>query len=172
MFFNKTYAEFNRYPYDDYDREWGPEVVDNGYIKLTSDAPSIQVNLTDNPPEAVLRHAVTTKSTSEPLILSTQITVSDEVPIYINMYFSEVTQLDSTEKRSFVFVIDDQIASDPIIPPYGDVFQMYLTNTTASKNTTFALVATKDSTLPPLINAMEVFYVAGPLTNGTSTKDG
>ncbi|GMN24402.1 hypothetical protein TIFTF001_000555 [Ficus carica] len=67
--------------------------------------------------------------------------------------------------------MDDQIASEPIEPPYGDVIQMYLTNTTASSKTTFGLVATKDSTLPPLISAMEVFYVAGPLTEGTNSRD-
>ncbi|PON97310.1 Cupredoxin, partial [Trema orientale] len=160
-----------RYPDDPYDRKWGPEISDNGLIRLTSDAPKIQVNLTDNPPEAVLRHAVTTSSTSDPLILDTQITSSVDAPIYINMYFSEVTQLDSNQTRSFVFTINGEVASKPIIPPYGDVLQLYLTNTTASEKTTFALVATKDSTLPPLINAMEVFYVAGPLTDGTYSKD-
>lgn len=129
------------------------------------------VNVTDNPPEAVLRNAVTTSGTSEALILSTQISARGEVPIYINMYFSEVTQLKSTEKRSFVFTIDDQIASESIEPPYGDVIQMYLTNTTASSKTTFGLVATNESTLPPLINAMEVFFVSGPLTEGTNSQD-
>lgn len=117
-------------------------------------------------------NAVTSSSTSEPLVLATNIRRID-IPIYLIMYFSEVTQLDSTQNRSFVFCIDEDIASDPIVPPYGDVFELYLTNTTATPNTTFSLVATNDSTLPPLINAMELFYVdSDPLTDGTNSKDG
>ncbi|KAL5581102.1 hypothetical protein UlMin_013544 [Ulmus minor] len=153
-----------RYPDDDYDRIW---VIDDEYTTLKNKAPKIDVNLTDNPPVAVLENAATT-SISEPLILTTHISTSDEQPIYINMYFSEVTPLNSSDQRSFFFTIDGEIASEPIIPPYGSVLEMYLTNTTATANTTFALVATNDSTLPPLINALEVFIVAGPLTDAAT----
>lgn len=138
---------------------------------MTNDATSIKVGVPEKPPEAVLMNAVTSSSTSEPLILSTQIRTSSSIPIYLIMYFSEVTQLDSDQKRSFVFCIDSDIASKPIVPPYGSVFELYLTNTTATPNTTFSLIATTDSTLPPLINAMELFFVL-PLTDGTNSKDG
>ena len=86
----------------------------------------------------------------------------------MNMYFSEVDVLDSTEERSFVFYINDVIVSDPIIPPYGKAIQRYLKNFSASSNTSFALGATSNSTLPPLINALEVFTITDQLTDGTS----
>lgn len=158
------------YPDDPYDRIWTPEEVDNGYTAVTNNGTSIKVEVPEMPPEAVLMNAVTSSSTSEPLILATQVRTAS-IPIYLIMYFSEVTQLDSDQKRSFVFCIDSDIASDPIVPPYGSVFELYLTNTTATPNTTFSLIATTDSTLPPLINAMELFYVV-ELTDGTNSKDG
>jgi hypothetical protein len=34
------------------------------------------------------------------------------------------------------------------------------------------LAANPDSTLPPLVNAMEVFYISDRLTDGTNSKDG
>ncbi|KAF3454181.1 hypothetical protein FNV43_RR04628 [Rhamnella rubrinervis] len=158
-----------RYPDDPYDRYWTPEEEDNGYTAVKNDATSIKVEVPEKPPEAVLMNAVTSSSTTEPLILATKIGISS-VPIYLIMYFSEVTQLDSGQQRSFVFCVDNDIASDPIVPTYGSVFELYLTNTTATPNTTFSLIATTDSTLPPLINAMELFYVAEQ-TDGTNSKD-
>jgi hypothetical protein len=47
-----------------------------------------------------------------------------------------------------------------------------LINYTAASKTSFSLVSTLDSTLPPLINAMEVFSVSDPLVVGTNSKDG
>ncbi|VVA20787.1 PREDICTED: probable LRR receptor [Prunus dulcis] len=87
------------------------------------------------------------------------------------MYFSEVTELDSTQTRSFEIYIDGKSHFDPIVPAYGSVVEMSITNISASSNTSFSLVATSDSTLPPLINVMEVYYVSGPITDGTDSKD-
>ncbi|KAK9940343.1 hypothetical protein M0R45_017009 [Rubus argutus] len=117
-----------------------------------------------------MQTAITTSKTSQYLVLGTGLP-SVEVPIYITMFFSEVSLLDSTNTRSFQIFIDDKSPSDPIIPIYGGVTEMYIANRTASANTSISLVATSDSTLPPLINAMEVYYVQGPLTDGTDSKD-
>ena len=87
------------------------------------------------------------------------------------MYFSEVTTLDTTQKGSLNFYIDNIKESEPIIPPYGEAMKM-IGNFTASANTSISLVSTTDSTLPPLINAVEIFYVSGRLTDGTDSKDG
>ncbi|KAK3024463.1 hypothetical protein RJ639_043184 [Escallonia herrerae] len=159
-----------RNPDDIYDRIWVPGVVGNGLTKVTSDALFISNNVADNPPQAVLQNAITTSTNSGYIILSPGVS-SGVVPIYVNMYFSEVTELDSTQKRSFKVYKDNQSFSEPIIPPYGNVSEMYVSNITVSSNTTFSLVATSDSTLPPLINAMEIFYISDALTDGTNSND-
>lgn len=160
-----------RYSDDPYDRIWFPAKAGNGLTAVSSDAILINVNVPDNPPQAVLQNAITIPNTSGRINLVPGFP-STEVPIYMNMYFSEVTQLDTTQNRSFEIYIDNKPNSVPIIPPYEGVIEMYITNMTASANTSFSLVATSDSTLPPLINAMEVFYVGDPLTDGTNSKDG
>ncbi|KAK2969175.1 hypothetical protein RJ640_016195 [Escallonia rubra] len=159
-----------RNPDDIYDRIWVPGVVGNGLTKVTSDALFISNNVADNPPQAALQNAITTSTNSGYIILSPGVS-SGVVPIYLNMYFSEVTELDSTQKRSFKVYKDNQSFSEPIIPPYGNVSEMYVSNITVSSNTTFSLVATSDSTLPPLINAMEIFYISDALTDGTNSND-
>ena len=138
---------------------------------LTSDELLIEVSLDDSPPRAVFQNAFATNSTSTSITLGTNLPAT-EVPIYMNMYFSEVSVLDSTQKRSFALYIDDKLTSNPFIPVYGKAGEMFLTNFTASSNTTFSLVASSDSTLPPLINALEVFTVGDELTDGTNSDDG
>ncbi|KAJ9188939.1 hypothetical protein P3X46_000288 [Hevea brasiliensis] len=160
-----------RFADDIYDRIWVPAQVGSGLTVVTSDAIIISTNVDDNPPQAVLQNAITTPSTSDKIILGTGLP-DKEVPIYINMYFSEVTQLDTTQNRSFETYIDNKlVSSEAIIPPYGGVYERIISNTTASANTSFSLAATPDSTLPPLINAMEVFYISGPMTDGTNSND-
>ncbi|KAK3442191.1 hypothetical protein EUGRSUZ_B02416 [Eucalyptus grandis] len=161
-----------RYSADAYDRIWQPAAIGTGLTVVASDALFIDItSIDDNPPQAVMQNAVTTSKASE----SIQLTIDSPakaVPIYMNLYFSEVTQLGTTQKRSFELYADDKPLPNPeiIVPPYGTVTEMWLTNFSASSNTSFSLVATSDSTLPPLINAMEVFYVDA-LTDGTNSKD-
>ncbi|CAK9169563.1 unnamed protein product [Ilex paraguariensis] len=159
-----------RYVDDIYDRIWVPGVAGNGLIQVTSDAMFINVNVEDSPPQQVLQNAITTSNTSEYIVLGAG-SPPVAVPAYLNMYFSEVTQLDQTQKRSFKVFKGNESFSDPIIPPYGNVSEMSASNFTVTANTTFFLVPTPDSTLPPLINAIELFYISGVLTNGTNSKD-
>lgn len=138
---------------------------------LTSDESFIDVSLDDNPPGAVFKNAFAPNSTSISIQLGTNLPAT-EVPIYMNMYFSEVSVLDSTQRRSFQLYIDGKSTSNPFIPSYGKAGEMYLANFSASSNTNFSLVATSVSTLPPLINALEVFTVSDELTDGTNRDDG
>ncbi|KAF9670025.1 hypothetical protein SADUNF_Sadunf13G0025600 [Salix dunnii] len=157
-----------RYPDDAYDRIWDPETGGSGITSVASDAIFIgTVNAPDNPPQAVLQNAITISSTSHTIGI---IHGFPDLSIYMNLYFSEVTQLDTTQKRSFRVYIDKKPVSAPIIPPYGEVTEMSI-NFTASSNTSFLLFADPDSTLPPLVNALEAFYISDRLTDGTDSKD-
>ncbi|KAF9681653.1 hypothetical protein SADUNF_Sadunf05G0024400 [Salix dunnii] len=159
-----------RFPDDRYDRIWRLARIGSGLVSVASDAKLIDVaNAPDNPPPEVLQNAVTTSSSSGSITLNPGFPDQD-VSVYMNFYFSEVTVLGTTQKRSFNAYIDNIKASEPIIPPYGEAREL-IANFTASANTSISLVATTDSTLPPLINAVEVFYVSGRLTDGTDSKD-
>ncbi|KAJ6737502.1 CARBOHYDRATE-BINDING PROTEIN OF THE ER PROTEIN [Salix viminalis] len=158
-----------RFPDDGYDRIWHPARIGSGQVSVTSDAKLIDVaTAPDNPPREVLQNAITTSSSSGSITLNLGFPDQD-VSICMNLYFSEVTELDSTQKRSFKAYIDNYKASEPIIPPYGEAMEL-TTTFTASTKTSISLVSTFDSTLPPLINAVEVFY-SGRLTDGTDSKD-
>ncbi|XP_039052282.1 probable LRR receptor-like serine/threonine-protein kinase At1g05700 [Hibiscus syriacus] len=140
------------------------------FTVLTSDELFTEVGLDDSPPSAVFQNAFASNSTSTSIQLATNLPTT-EVPIYINMYFSEVAVLDSTEIRSFELRIDGKSSSKPFIPVYAKAGEMVLSNETASSRTNFTLATTSDSTLPPLINALEVFTVSDELTDGTNSDD-
>ncbi|KAG8387769.1 hypothetical protein BUALT_Bualt02G0055700 [Buddleja alternifolia] len=161
-----------RYVDDRYDRIWTPVVGGNGLTNVASDAIFIDTSAWDQPPPAVLRNAITGSSPSTRIQLLKGFS-SGDVPIYLNMYFSEVTQLDSTERRSFQVLVDSEPLLDhPIIPTYSNFTELYASNFTVSSNTTITLVPTSDSSLPPLINAMEVFLIGDVMTDGTNNNDG
>ncbi|KAK2969141.1 hypothetical protein RJ640_000600 [Escallonia rubra] len=159
-----------RYSNDIYDRIWSPAVVTEG-INVTSDASFISNNVADNPPQAVMQNAIIPTSPTSGITLLTGEVSSAEVPIYLNMYFSEVTELNSAQKRSFRLYKDSQPFSEPIIPPYGNALEVSFSNITVSSSTTLILLATSDSTLRPLINAFEIFHISDVLTEGTDSKD-
>ncbi|KAJ6737506.1 CARBOHYDRATE-BINDING PROTEIN OF THE ER PROTEIN [Salix viminalis] len=157
-----------RFPDDVYDRIWDPASIFSGRVPVTSDAKLIDVaTAPDNPPRKVLQNAITTSSGS--LTLFSNFPYQD-VLVYMNLYFSEVTALNTTQKRSFNLYIDNIKESGPIIPPYGEAKEI-IVNFTASANTSISLVSTNDSTLPPLINALELFRVSDRLNDGTDSKD-
>ncbi|KAB1212177.1 hypothetical protein CJ030_MR5G001741 [Morella rubra] len=158
-----------RYPYDEYDRTWITSSIFGGTC-VRNEAASVDANTTEDiPPQIVLQMASLAQSTSYYIDLFPR--VRDEVlPIYINLYFSEVALLNATERRSFQVYVNNKTYSDPIIPPYQSTYEAYITNVTAASINYLALVPTPDSTLPPLINAFEVYTVT-ELADGTYSKD-
>ncbi|KAK1373661.1 putative LRR receptor-like serine/threonine-protein kinase [Heracleum sosnowskyi] len=153
---------------NDYDRTWTPAILGDGLINVTNNALDFIIT-GESPPIEVLRNAITTSTTSDALILASGFS-SDVVSVYISMFFSEPTEV--TKTRSFKLYVDNQEASDTNIePPYANVEHDRGT-IDVSSNTTLSLVATTGSELPPLINAMELFYVSkDQLTNGTHADD-
>ncbi|KAM6599314.1 hypothetical protein CsatA_018923 [Cannabis sativa] len=180
-----TYSGSNtdaiRYPDDGYDRTWYP-ARGVGLITVSNEASSIDVSSAeDKPPEIVFKTAATfnqTTSTSSSTTTTTTMQLyttgltATKVGIYMTIYFSEVTLLPSTQKRSFQVFIDGEAYSKPIIPPFGSSVQVYIANITASYDTLIELRPTPDSTLLPLINANELYTLSQVSTLQTHPNDG
>ncbi|KAK4441126.1 putative LRR receptor-like serine/threonine-protein kinase [Sesamum alatum] len=160
-----------RFPDDPYDRLWIPEVMSAGMVRVRSDALfSKGLTLADQPPPAVLKNAVTAVTPNSSLQLSMGFPVVP-APVYVNGYFSEVTLLGPNQNRTYSVYKDNRSYSEPFSPPFENCTELYTSNLTASVNTTFSLVPANFSTLPPLINAMEIFVIGDALTNGTNNRD-
>ncbi|CAD5178338.1 unnamed protein product [Musa acuminata subsp. malaccensis] len=160
-----------RYKDDVYDRIWTPSIKSNGWTALASDTSFNVPALEDKPPALVLQTAVAPTQLSNLSIPLTNLSTST-VTIYMNMYFSEMSELESTQMRSFEIYVDGVNVSAPVSPPYQDFIELSFANITANSNTAIELRPTADSTLPPIISAMEVFLVSAALSNGTNADDG
>lgn len=96
---NSAFLLLVRFSDDSYDRIWVPAINRAGFTVLTNDESLPEVSLDDSPPRAVFDKAFATNSTSTYITLGTNLPTT-EVPIYMNVYFTEVSELDSTQKRS------------------------------------------------------------------------
>lgn len=160
-----------RYKDDVYDRIWTPSIISNGLTALASDTSFNVPDSMDKPPALVLQTAVAPTQLSSLPIPLTYLSTST-VTIYVNMYFSEMSERESTQMRSFEIYVDGVNVSVPVRPPYQDFIELSFANITANSNTAIELRPTADSTLPPIISAMEDFLVSAALSNGTNADDG
>ncbi|XP_040998230.1 uncharacterized protein At1g24485-like [Juglans microcarpa x Juglans regia] len=159
-----------RYRDDPYDRIWEVYGANQYGEIVTSDAATIDVGTAEElPPQAAVRNAYTSTTTTRTYALKTNLLGLGEGNIYIIMYFSEVIRLDPTQKRSIQIYVDGKPYLDPIIPPYGSVLEVHISNLVASPSTKVSVQAASDSTLLPLINAYEVYAV---IPYGSNSKDG
>ncbi|KAK6926888.1 Malectin-like domain, partial [Dillenia turbinata] len=157
------------YPTDPYDRYWNP-ISGNGLVSVSNSASSVDVTQTkDEVPSAVMSNAVATLNTSSNFFVDTTALPSTrEVPIYLNMYFTEVQDLNpSLDLRKFNVMVDDEVI-DVVSPAYQTALETTYANIAASSNTQIVLAATSDSTLPPLISGLELFIITDPLSNSTT----
>ncbi|KAK6926893.1 Malectin-like domain [Dillenia turbinata] len=149
-----AYGSNNRisYPTDLYDRYWNT-ISSNELASVSNSASLVDVTQTrDEVPSAVMSNAVATFSTSYFFFVdTTSLSSTQEVPIYLNMYFTEVQDLNSSsDLRRFNVMVDNEVI-DVINPVYQTALETTYANITASSKTQVVLAATSDSTLPPLI---------------------
>ncbi|XP_026397094.1 probable LRR receptor-like serine/threonine-protein kinase At1g05700 [Papaver somniferum] len=107
--------------------------------------------------------------------------VSDpKVPVHYNAFFAEVHRLNATQKRSFYILVNNKLHTSirpkgAVIPPHrGDIDEVHIFNVTSSAtNSSYSIdfVPTNDSTLPPLINALEGYTIGDKLVQGTNSDD-
>ncbi|KAI3995667.1 hypothetical protein MKX01_031440 [Papaver californicum] len=170
-----------RYPEDSCDRIWDPigvplaNISDGGVTRVKNTSPSIEVDIAEKVPEALFTTTLMLKNISRTLWISHDIEYF-RVPMNFNVYISEVIKLNSTQKRSFNITAytDGWFQSyGHVIPPYGQALQVGFENVTVDSDGVYEidLYATKDSNLPPLINALEAYILGDKLVQGTNSKD-
>ncbi|KAG7559863.1 Malectin-like domain [Arabidopsis thaliana x Arabidopsis arenosa] len=153
------------YPSDPYGRLWFPSrSSDTTISELTTLAPSVDISGASNkPPEIVMSKALSAAS----LILSDETLPLAGIPVYLALYFSEPQSLGLTQTRSFNISLDTtQVGSGPIIPVFGKVTQVVVRDVVATSVSQVVIQSTDDSTLPPIINALELYSISSGQDGG------
>jgi len=77
---------------------------------------------------------------------------------YLYLYFNEVEKLAANEMRVFNITVNDKLPFGPVIPTYGETYIVFSpTPLTGAKTHQISLYKIGNSTLPPILNAFEIF---------------
>lgn len=99
--------------------------------------------------------------------------VDPRLQYHLFMHFAELRQLRSNESREFNFSIDGEYVYGPFSPSNLSVTTMFTPSPLSGQNYhEISLCKTTSSTLPPILNAVEIFILEPFSTTPTDTKDG
>ncbi|GMN37093.1 hypothetical protein TIFTF001_006534 [Ficus carica] len=161
----------HRYPFDVFDRLWFPYYYEKWtQIQLPA---SEKVNSGFNiyqPSPDVMGTAGTPTNESSPM----QFVWTDRDPntvFYVYMYFSELQQLEANESRAFNINFNGNHFYGPLVPDHLNVTVIFTPSGLYGGNFTFSIVRLENSTLPPIINAIEIYTSVDFLHSETDQND-
>ena len=91
---------------------------------------------------------------------------------YVYMHFAEVVKLRANESRSFNITINGKLWYGPLSPRYLLIDTVYSTAPLTGRKYVFSILKTGNSTLPPIINAIEIYTVKDLPRSETDQQDG
>ncbi|KAL3700361.1 hypothetical protein R1sor_018383 [Riccia sorocarpa] len=177
--FSALSADAVRFPDDHVDRIWTSDLVyplqdeAPGTHKINT-TPSVDVTITDHPSMSVMQTAVVGGSSG----LSYRLNLEGyPAPCYAVIYFAEIEVLRPNQTRAFFFQanIKDSTFDGAVLNLARDAgpfkaFEPGYINVTFPAVVTIQLLEDKSSTLPPLINALEIYQIM-PNVAGTFEDD-
>ncbi|XP_022949482.1 LRR receptor-like serine/threonine-protein kinase IOS1 isoform X2 [Cucurbita moschata] len=152
---------FIRFPDDIYDRVWSPPTP---LVKWTPITTSLPINNNDSPgfmaPSKVLSTASTVINASAPMEFYWD-DVNGPNQYYVYMYFAELQELKANQSRLFKIYLNDQLwVADNILVSYlTENVVRSLAPLTLNDTYDFKLIMSEGSTLPPILNAIEIYKV-------------
>ncbi|XP_060965901.1 LRR receptor-like serine/threonine-protein kinase IOS1 [Cannabis sativa] len=147
-----------RYPYDALDRFWSPQ-NDEALTQLTT---SLTVDSDGHkndywlPPIVMNNAAVPIDKDGS---LRFNVSSSDKnIGYYVYLHFAELQLIKPNESRAFNFYVNGKLMYGPIVPKYLTTLTIHaLTPLTGQSQYNFSLTKLQNSTLPPILNAIEIY---------------
>ncbi|KAF5453076.1 hypothetical protein F2P56_028015 [Juglans regia] len=162
-----------RYPDDDHDRIWTPYNRIE-WKDLSTDDPIIPDPENDyEPPSVVMGTAATPINESAPMEFNWEAD-DPNTQFYFHLYFAEVVKLEPNQSRSFNITLNGQYQYGPHVPEYLYTFTFYgITSPERNGSSTynFSMFKAENSTLPPCLNAVEIYSVKDFLQSETDLED-
>ncbi|WJX86275.1 hypothetical protein P8452_68607 [Trifolium repens] len=149
-----------RYKDDIYDRIWEPSFLYSHLTQLNTSLNNDDLQNDYDIPAIVMSTAVTPINASAPLQFGWPANSGNE-QYYAYLYFTEVEKLEENETRAFHITVNDKLwYTSSVIPEYQSVLNIGSTEPlTGARSYIFSFSKTENSTLPPILNAIEVFKV-------------
>ncbi|XP_022714526.1 LRR receptor-like serine/threonine-protein kinase IOS1 [Durio zibethinus] len=159
-----------RYKDDVYDRIWWPQNF-AGWNQLTT-SHTIDSNGHNDfqPPSVVMRTAATPKNASQPIdiLLNGD---NSTAQFYVYMHFAEVKKLQDNEYRQFNISLNGKFWFGPFVPDYLYTTTIYTLSALTGGQHQFSIYKAHNSSLPPILNALEVYMVKELLQTQSDPMD-
>ncbi|XP_059644591.1 probable LRR receptor-like serine/threonine-protein kinase At1g05700 [Cornus florida] len=170
--FGSITNQFVRYKDDVYDRIWKPFNLGNttAVLSTSSTVDALGSNLFQ-PPSVVMSTAIMPIDSNETLYFWWK-PKNDTDKVYIYMYFAEVEILQPNQSREFDIYINGKLwYAKHVVPSYLSTLTVYSSTAESHSMFNISLTKTDNSTLPPIINAIEIFTVKQLLHLQTIDKE-
>ncbi|XP_044496592.1 LRR receptor-like serine/threonine-protein kinase IOS1 [Mangifera indica] len=159
-----------RFEDDVYDRTWWNYISD-GWRQLSTNL-AIDFNSSDSfkIPSVVMRTAVVPANLSSSLDFFMHI---DHIThhFYVYFHFAEILKLPSNESREMNLFVDGKHWYGPFTPNYLSTTSVKTISPSAGGNLSFSIQRTENSTLPPILNAVELYSVPEGSQSPTDQTD-
>ncbi|XP_076950197.1 LRR receptor-like serine/threonine-protein kinase IOS1 [Bidens hawaiensis] len=160
--------EIIRYKDDKYDRIWNYYSVNKSVH--TSDKVSLKPFSEEQVPLKVMSTAMLPKDNNSILQLNYTVTVKDNYELIVYLHFAEVETLQSNQKREFDIYIN-HVWTGRFSPSTNITTKKTYSSSNSSVFELIRLVRTSNSTLPPILNAVEVYNLKQFQQNQTDDQD-
>ncbi|KAJ4829907.1 hypothetical protein Tsubulata_025136 [Turnera subulata] len=160
-----------RYPDDVYDRIWFPYNFNRWSILNTSQTVDYQGNSEYQPPSVVMSTAATPTNASDPIIIDIQNRQNESMKMYYYMHFAEIVKLQANQSRIFNISLNGQPWYGLYTPKYLYTETVYTTSPDDNQTNEISIFKVGNSTLPPLLNALEAYYLVDLKQSPTDQGD-
>ena len=164
---------FTRYKDDIYDRIWKPFNFPernklNTSLPIDADARTYVYQ----PPHAVMATAMTPANGSSDTFAFYLRPDNPTAKYYVHMHFAELEKLDANQSREFTIFENGEHFNGPLSPDYLYTTTISSIEPVSGERIDYEINRTETSTLPPLLNALEVYIVQNFSEPETHEQDG
>ncbi|XP_010443729.1 PREDICTED: receptor-like protein kinase At5g59670 [Camelina sativa] len=163
LFFREYFTEsdtYIRFPEDVYDRRWFSYFRKQEWTQISTSSFVGNFNDYDPPKDALATAAIPTDA-SEPWTYEWDHSDNPSASYYLYAHFAEIQDLQANDTREFNILFNGQQYDGPLIPKKLEITTIVNSSprTCDGGECSFQLTRTDRSTLPPLLNALEVYTV-------------
>lgn len=146
----------DRFPYDIFDRLWLPYSQSDWTQLTTTGTIDDGSNNKYQPPSDVMGTAATPINASAPMVFY-WVPEDPKAQFYVYLHFAEVQKLEANDSRAFSVNLNGKPLYDAVSPVYLYTNTIYTPSALTAENFSFSLTQLENSTLPPILNAIEVY---------------
>ncbi|KAH9665617.1 protein kinase domain-containing protein [Citrus sinensis] len=166
-----TTTQIIRFKDDHYDRIWVPYPGFPGSASINTSF--IIDSLVDSQyrlPSAVMKTAVKPMNVNDSLDFDFEIG-DPTLQFYVYMHFAELESRQGNQYREFSIELNGNLWEKSVVPEYLQSKTISSTQPARGSKLNFSLCKTSNSTLPPILNAIEIYILTDTLQEPTDQDD-